>query len=133
MMVDVERPLTSADIPRLPGYVTIPEAAEILGITRTTMYYKIYEQRAFRTLFRVGDPEEGRRPIVLLLETEVRDLARREAELAVHTPDPLNAWNKRVKDWARGNGMTVHVAGQPSMQLRTAYVAAYPQDPRPQE
>lgn len=125
------------DIPEMPGYISVARAARIFDMTKASIYYKIYEQEKFKHVYRLGGGDEESRPVLLLLESEVRQVAAREAEEAAVVPlkDRLNAWNKRVKDWGRRTGWSateIHVAGQPDLKLQAAYLAATPQDVRPE-
>jgi hypothetical protein len=129
-----------ADIPVLPGYISVARAAKILRMNKVSVYYKIYEQDAFRTVFKVPGAEEGSRPVILLLEAEVTAVANNLAAVAsvvgeVPLRDRLSGWNKRVKAWGSETGWgdkKIYEAGQPSRPLQNAYLAAHPEDARPE-
>src|SRR3954469_18984974 len=124
------------DIPELPGYISVARAARIFDMTKASIYYKIYEQEKFKHVYRLGGVDEESRPVLMLLESEVRQVAKAELDEADIVPlkERLNAWNKRVKQWGRETGWTateIHVAGQPDLKLQGAYSAANPGDARP--
>lgn len=128
-----------SEIPVLPGYISVARAARLLNMNKVSVYYKIYEQDAFRTVFKLAGAHDESRPVILLLEAEVKAVAAREQhEAETFAPalrERLNAWNKRVKAWGLSTGWsdgTIHVAGAPSRPLQTAYLEANPQDPRPE-
>ena len=124
------------DIPTMPGYVSVARAAKIFGMSKASIFYKIYEQEAFRHVYRLAGAEDHARPVLLLLESEVYQVAAREREEA-RTESfraRLNHWNKRVKQWGRETGWTrteIHTAGQPHRLLQQAYLAVHPDDRRP--
>ena len=136
------------DIPPLPGYVSAAQAAAILGINKVSLYYKIYEQEAFRTVFKVVGTDEDQRPVaLLLLEKEVLSLAAAEraartARMAAQEPasfrQRLALWNKRVKTWGINTGWDhdnrpINGSGAPVRDLQLDYLRANPDDPRPQD
>lgn len=126
--------LQLSDIPEFPDYVTVAQAARILGISTVSVYYKIYTQRSLRDVFRVGDFED--RPFLLLNKQEVIKVAEQERQPVEQTPEALlNAWNRRVKEWARHNAdvdpATIRERGRPRQELVDRYLAAHPEDPRP--
>ncbi len=130
--------VTSEDLPQLPGFLTVPQAANHLGLSLQGIYYQIYHSKIYKKVYRVGGTAENDRPFILI---EERDFWRavREAEQAGAAKrsvdeegrSALAAWHMRVKAWARNNGWTVNVTGPPRVQIREAYVEANPQDPRP--
>lgn len=125
------------ELPELPRFINIAQAARILGISKTSVYYKIYEQKKFNVVYRVGggkDAEADDRPYILLLKVEVEDLAEAEKAAAAEVPlrIQVNLWNKRVKDWGRQNDWgVVNPKGRPNLDLIEAYVESHPNDPRP--
>lgn len=128
-----------AEIPVLPGYISVARAAKIMGLHKVSVYYKIYEQDAFRTVFKVPGADEGSRPIILLSQAEVEQVAARERAEAANVQAPLrerlNAWNKRVKAWGietSWGDQPIFEAGAPSRPLQSAYLQAHPQDARPE-
>lgn len=125
------------DIPPIPGYVSVARTAKILGMTKASVYYKIYDQDAFKRVYKLPGAEDASRPVLLLLESEVREVAEREAAARPRDParEALAAWNKRVKDWGRTTGWSVtdiRAPGQPHLSLQAAYIAANPDDVRPE-
>lgn len=125
------------ELPELPRFINIAQAARILGITKTSVYYKIYDQKKFNVVYRVGggkDAPPDDRPYILLLKVEVEDLAKAEREAAAEVPlrIQINLWNRRVKEWGRQNGWgVVNPKGRPNLDLIEAYVKSHPNDPRP--
>jgi len=131
------------DIPELPHYMSVAQAAQLFGISKTSMYYKIYDQQKFKEVYRVGgDPEDehgiNERPFLLIRRSEV--LAIKEAEdkenASVEQETPaqrLNSWNRRVKEWGRRVGTfgEIFEKGRPTHELIEAYQQAHPNDPRP--
>lgn len=129
--------MRSEDIPELPGYLTVSAVAKMFGIQKESVFYKIYSQGAFKHVYRVGSLEETQRPVLLLLESEVKQVFKAERDsVRVHTSrELLNSWNKRVKDWGRvtqWNGAEIKINGRPQQELVAAYLAANPADPRPE-
>lgn len=129
--------MRSDEIPELPGYMTVATVARIFGIEKESVFYKIYEQGAFQHVYKVGPPEETRRPVLLLLESEVRRVFSTErASVPMHTSRTLlKEWNKRVKAWGRETGWTetpIADAGRPPKALVQAYLEANPEDTRPE-
>lgn len=125
-------------LPELPGYVSIARAAAMMGCSKVTIYSKIYDQGVFQHAYRIGGAQDDTgRPVLVLLEQEVKDRlaadAEREASRVVPYRHQLTAWNRRVKEWGRQSGWSgaIHTAGQPHLELANAYEAAHPQDPRP--
>lgn len=130
-------PLDPKDIPLLPRYISVAQAARIFGMSKPGIYDKIYKQRKFDVVFRVGDDEYGDRPFLLLLKDEVLAVKKHEDEIAA-MPPPLtalvSAWNQRVKDWGRQSdmdGFRVNPKGPPNARLVEAYLNSNPRDPRP--
>jgi hypothetical protein len=138
--------LTMADIPELPGYVSVSRAAAIFGFSKPSIYYKIYEQGSFRHVYRIKGADDETRPVLVLLESEV--LAVKEAEDAAAMPvgeadlpyaKRLTRWHRRVKKWgldaATGSAVaqSINYRGFPTLQLQAAYLAAHPEDPKPVE
>jgi hypothetical protein len=132
--------MDSSTIPELPRYVGVAQAARILGIAKVSVYYKIYEQRKFATVYRVGGDEEGIRPFLLLAREEVE--AELEAmRLAENSPPRAKTlaqqrleWNRRVKEWGLNNSRHapfVRASGQPRADLVQAYLRTYPDDVMP--
>lgn len=132
-----------SDIPILPGYIGVARAAKILGISRVSVYYMIYDMDAFKNVFKVESRDGDTRPMILMAEAEVRRVAAEKAEKA-STPseaplrDRITVWNKRVKKWGvetgwdKTSGVRINQAGQPHHDLKAAYLAAHPGDPRPE-
>lgn len=124
------------EIPPIPGYISVARTAKILGMTKASVYYKIYEQNAFKTVFKLPGSEDESRPVLLLLESEVRRVGVREAEERTMVPlkERLAGWNTRVKTWGSDNGWQtpIHRAGQPPKALQEAYLSAHPEDVRPE-
>ncbi len=132
-----------SDIPILPGYIGVARAAKILGISRVSVYYMIYDMDAFKNVFKIESRDGDTRPMILMSEAEVRRVAaEREARAAQPDPGPLRErvhdWNKRVKQWgeksgwAKSSNVTINKAGQPHNDLKMAYLEAHPDDPRPE-
>src|ERR1700755_2723471 len=110
--------LTATDLPELPGYMTVQAAADLFGFAKASIFYKIYEQQVFKHVYRIGSVEETKRPVVVLLESEVRQVKAREDAEAAQIPYHMriNAWNKRVKDWGRATNWRateINIQGQP--------------------
>ncbi len=132
-----------ADIPILPGFIGVARAAKILGVSRVSVYYMIYEQDKFRNVFKVESRDGDTRPMILISEAEVLRLAAQklaEAEQPAQGSlrERITEWNLRVKQWgndsgwAADNGVTINKAGQPHHDLKAAYLAAHPDDQRPE-
>lgn len=66
--------------PRLEGWITLPEAAEILGVSNQAVHKMTRGRGPLRdAIRRINDPEPGRRLELLVSESAVRVLqARRE-------------------------------------------------------
>lgn len=135
-MVTNIRQVTPWDFPEVPGYMTVAQVAKLYGVSKENVYYKIYTQRRFRKVFRVGkNRNETTRPVLLLDEAEVRAMHARET--AVSYDKQLLEYNRRVKEWARRTGWRsrtgtpTHLNGPPHRELVEAYTAANPQDPPP--
>lgn len=120
--------------------MSVAQVAKLFGITKTAVYHKIYKQKAFNNVFRVGgnpnDPHgEHERPFLLLLKSEVH--AVKESETArrntVSPEQQVREWNRRVKDWGRQDGRfgPIHPGGRPVQELKIAYEKAHPDDPFP--
>jgi hypothetical protein len=133
-----QEPLTIEQIPQIPGYLSVAQAAEIFGYAKESIFYKIYRQRAFNHVYRVGDTSPGSRPVLVLLEAEVREVKAREDAASTEEPfkSRLRSWNRRVKQWGVDNNWTqnvIHKSGQPHIDLQAAYEKAHPDDLRPTE
>lgn len=132
-------PMTLLEFPEIPGYISVARTAKIFGFSKASIYYKIYTQRAFQHVYRLGGAGEGTRPVLLLLESEVRAVKAAEDAAAAVVPfkDRLNAWHKRVKEWGKAQPQLfsgpIHTAGQPHLDLQTLYLDHHPGDPRPTE
>lgn len=139
--------LTLRDIPAMTEYVTISQAAEMLGMTRNGIFYKVYEQRAFNTVVKVAeedDEDDGarnergfkKRPVLLIKRWEVEAIASGELPKKVKNPALLlRDWNRRVKAWGESSGKSefrIAATGAPRRQLVEAYLEANPDDPRPE-
>jgi hypothetical protein len=74
---DVERPEPRvASLPRLKDWVTVSQAAEILGLSRAAAH-KMFVTREFKSVHRLGDKLK---PILVVLRSEVEvEAARRDA------------------------------------------------------
>lgn len=123
-------------LPELPGYISVARAAKMLGCSKPTIYSKIYDQQVFKHAYRLGGAEdETGRPVLVLLEQEVKDLLTQQQQQVAVVPlrHRLNAWNRRVKEWGRQGNWSgvIHTAGQPHLELANAYEAAHPDDLRP--
>jgi hypothetical protein len=139
--VGVDR-LTLDTIPVMTDYVTVTQAAEILGITRNGVFYKIYDQRIFNTIVRVAEEDDisreasKRRPVLLIKRWEVEAVAKGELPKRSKSPQLVRKeWNRRVKEWGGSTGnpeFRVAPTGAPRAVLIDAYVAAHPEDPRPE-
>lgn len=132
-----------SDIPILPGYIGVARAAKILDISRVSVYYMIYEQDAFKNVFKVESRDGDTRPMILMAEAEVRRVAAEKQERASQPPpgplrERVTAWNKRVKDWGVqtgwdiSSGVRINKAGQPHQDLKVAYLKEHPDDLRPE-
>lgn len=123
------------DVPPLPHYVTVKQAAKMLGMSKTSVFYNIYNTRLLREVFKVGDEEDGDRPVVLILRSEVEQVVGKLAAAPVKTLDDLRAdWNRRVKQWGVDSGWNkfrISEKGVPRKELVEDYLASHPGDPRP--
>lgn len=130
--------LSVENIPVMTEYVTVAQAAEILGITRTGVFYKIYDQRLFNTLVRVAEEDDTpkKRPLLLIKRWEVEAVARGELpKRAKSSHEVRREWNRRVKEWGGSTGepeFRVAPTGAPRSVLIEAYLQAHPNDPRPE-
>jgi hypothetical protein len=136
---DVKK-LSLAEIPELPGYLPVSRIAADYGVHKGTVYYMIYQQAAFQHVFKVSMGADDPRPLIVILESEVRSVfaeRERHAKLMA-TPtlaQQLAAWNRRIKDWGRSIDWTetaIHVSGPASLSLTAAYQREHPGDPRPE-
>jgi hypothetical protein len=124
-------------IPPIPGYISVARAAKILGMAKASVYYKIYDQDAFNHVYKLPGADDSARPVLLMLESEVRSVAERERAQRGEgeAKERLRVWNQRVKVWGRAGGWAsseISTFGQPSLLLQGAYLQAHPQDPRPE-
>ena len=135
--------LTLEEIPELPGYMSVTQAAKAFGVTKQGMYWRIYDAQMFKAVCRVGGNEEDERPFLLLSINEVEQLLRAERE---QTPEQaeaqakrehahrVNEWHKRVKAWGRQTGFNdgrIAAQGRPPKALVDAYLSAHPDDSKP--
>lgn len=126
------------DIPELPGYMTVNRVAALLGLSKASVYYKIYDQKAFKHVYKVSGRDNDQRPVLLLLESEVKAVVAEEQRKAEQQPlrVRLHAWNMRVKEWGRstgwGGGVPIHKSGMAHKDLVRDYVKEHPEDPRPE-
>jgi hypothetical protein len=121
--------------PELKGYLSVARVAELFGMKKASIYYKIYEQRRFKQVFRVPGATDDARPVLVLLESEVRQVLAEEQANAEPSPQQrLTEWHRRVKAWGRDNGyeLKIHAAGKPLLEICEAYERANPQDPHPE-
>lgn len=132
--MDAARPASQDDkIPVSPEWVGVSEAARMLGVSRTSVYYRIYDQGKFQQVYRLGD-EEGERSVLILSRREVEQVVREEQQ---EQPRPLRVrrfeWTKRVKAWAQQAEWAGHVArrGRLTDDLVAAYEQGHPEDPKP--
>lgn len=113
--------MRSEDIPELPGYLTVQAVGKLFGIAKESVFWKIYTQKAFQHVYKVGSPDETQRPVLLILEDEAHKVFKQEQLSRVREDtdaEKLNAWNKRVKQWGRDTGwdtMPIRVSGRPPM------------------
>lgn len=128
------------DIPELPHYISVAQAAAVFGISKTSVYYMIYDQGLFEVVYRIGgDPEDpsglNERPFLLLLKAEVSRVKKAKDAAAQAGPPLLvrvKEWNRRVKEWGKENGFgPSSPAGRPNRLLVAAYNENHPDDPRP--
>lgn len=130
-----------SDLPELPGYMSIAEAAKLFGLTRQGIYYRAFTAKKFGTVYRVGGgTDSGERPFLLLARAEVDRVLREEAQQVAHqaalvTPEErLNAFHRRVKEWGLWSNWTrtrISTKGRPHHELVAAYEQAHPNDRRP--
>lgn len=127
-----------ASLPVLPGWVTMVQAAKILGMTLPGVHWRI-NNGDFKWVFRVGG-EDGERMTVLINENEVlefdKNRERRAGERAVDLAfrRQLREWNRRVKAWAAEHmpdAGALYQSGPPTKAVRAAFEEANPDDPRP--
>lgn len=127
--------LQVTDLPELPGYVSVAQAANILGMAKTSVFYNIYTTRLLNQVFRVGNVEEGERPFILLLKTHVEQVAKKLNSLPEPTCEQLLAeWNQRVKQWGLTSGwdkFRISEKGVPRRELVADYLKDHPEDARP--
>lgn len=134
-----KRVYSVSDLPEVPGYISVARACAIMGIAKSSMFYKIYEQKAFRQVYRLSGEDDDARPTILMVEAEVLAVQRAEAEAVRQLPlhERVMDWNKRVKAWAAEHTdlwpTRVHAAGPPARELQMLYQQHVPQDPRPLE
>lgn len=123
------------DVPLLPHYITVAQAARLLNMTKTSVFYNIKITRRLREVFRIGDEDEGDRPVVLILRQEVENLAAELAQEPGKAYDQLlNDWNRRVKQWGFDTGwdkFRISEKGIPRKELSDDYLAVHPDDTRP--
>lgn len=126
----------AGSLPPLPGYLSVAEAAEILGLAKVSVLEFVYTGR-FKTAFRLG----RERPMVALAEAEVLAMKQQRAlgKTQVAPPslaDRRSAWRVRVMNWAAETGWTetiVRRKGFLQAALREAYEAANPEDRYPND
>lgn len=127
--------MNADQVPELPGYVSVAVAAEMLGQSKPSVYYRMFTQGHFKVIFRVDCAKE--RPLYLLLKTEVEQVIEREAREAEqkaigHAQALANGLgrNRRIKAWGHESGWPgfIHTKGAPSRELVCAYEAAHPDD-----
>jgi hypothetical protein len=134
------RKLTLAQIPELPGYIPVARIAADYGVHKGTIYYMIYHQAAFRHVYKVSTGMDDPRPLIVILESEVREVfaarERKAKEIRQLTPaQQVQQWNRRVKQWGRDIGWEktpILLSGPPSVPLVTAYLEEHADDPRPE-
>lgn len=140
----MDQRLDIRDIPELPGYLTVSAVAERYGMAKGSIYHMIYAKRRFKNVYKVGKGGhkggkggEDKRPLLLLATNEVDEVFAQRERPQVTDPDlsqKMNAWNKRVKQWAREQGWTqtvIRISGQPPKVMQQAYLQANPDDTRP--
>lgn len=127
--------LQAMDLPELPGYVSVAQAAKILGMAKTSVFYNIYTTGILRQVFRVGDEKEEERPFILLLEADVKRVAEQRLAVPAPTYEGLLAeWNQRVKGWGASSGwdkFRISEKGVPRRELVQDYLKDHPEDTRP--
>lgn len=65
-----------SEAPRLNDWITLPEAAEVLGISKQAVH-KMASAGDIKTIHLIGN-----RPVYVVAEAEIRALATRRAEIA---------------------------------------------------
>lgn len=124
--------LTIADIPALPGYLSVHDAATVFNVTKTTIRLWIYT-RVFTGVVKIGNDAEDARPRLLIPTGEVeRVLAEtNQVEQRRAERDVPREWNRRVKQHFRSKGGRANEAGPPTREMVKMYEADHPEDPRP--
>lgn len=129
-----ETPRSTDDFPDLPGYLSIKQAAKLLGVAKFTIFHNIYERRLYRCVYKFGDE----RAMLALLESEFRAV---HADRLNGVPKPTSLvtrqreWRSRVVAWARETGWDktfINRTGMVPRVLHADYLAAHPEDPRPE-
>lgn len=131
------------DYPQLPGYMTVAQVAKLWGTSKENIFYKIYNQQKFKHVYRVGENEdETKRPMLMLLAAEVREVYERE-QREKQEGKPLTvaqqraAWFGRVRVWGREQGWRsktgspVYDSGPLHRDLMDDYLKAHPDDAEP--
>ncbi len=136
----MKRRLELDDIPELPGYLTVAAVAEKYGVGKGSIYNMVYSQLRFKNVFKITKGGNGgdKRPLILLLETEVARVFSDKSQYTVSDPELAarrSDWRKRVKTWGRADGWNetpIAVSGPPHASLVHAYLQANPDDPMPE-
>src|SRR5215475_3428460 len=69
------------EIPELPGYVTVAALAKKYNVNKGTIYYLLYNKRAFASACKVSKGEGDERPLILLATREAdRVMSQRSAD-----------------------------------------------------
>ncbi len=67
--------MRSEDIPKLEGWYTFSEAAEILKVSKQGLHKMVFEAEAFSTVHKLGS-----KPTYIIHENEVNDIAEKRGK-----------------------------------------------------
>lgn len=119
-------------VPQLPGKVSVGRAEEILGRSRNTIYFYMFESP--RYLNKVHRLDTGGDQSVYVLDLqevlELRAYLQHKDALQPATTvskDGVREANRVIKQWGRENGFEVKPSGPVPVELRRAYDAAHPE------
>ncbi len=98
---------TPADVAPLEKWITMPQAAAILGLTKQSVYRLVFETGEIEHVRRIGD---GKHVVYVLYSPEIEavGVARRQAEeLAARLEDKrerIMTPNLKLREWAWEHG-----------------------------
>lgn len=128
--------LELSDFPELEGYVSVAKAAQLMNVSKPSVYYMIYDQGLFAGVRRIGgdpaDPGGLKERAYLLIPEDEFERVRAERETKKPPLHKLvHAWNERVRAWGKANDFHTTEWSRPTTALVEAYLKAHPDDPRP--